>query len=36
MAKYLARQIKLGKLDYEAVIEKYPQFKDEIDRILGK
>lgn len=35
MAKYLARQIKLGKLDYEAVIEKYPQFKDEIDRILG-
>jgi hypothetical protein len=36
MAKYLARQIKMGKLDYEAVVEKYPQFKDEIDRILGK
>ena len=36
MAKYLARQIKMGKLDYEAVIEKYPQFKNEIDRILGK
>lgn len=35
MAKYLARQIKLGKLNYEAVIEKYSQFKDEIDRILG-
>ena len=36
MAKYLARQIKLGKLDYEDVIAKYPQFKDEIDKILGK
>ena len=36
MAKYLARPIKMGKLDYEAVIEKYPQFKNEIDRILGK
>lgn len=36
MAKYLARQIKLGKLDYEDVIAKYPQFKAEIDKILGK
>lgn len=34
MAKYLARQIKMGKLDYDAVIAKYPQFKEEIDRIL--
>lgn len=29
------RQIKAGKLDYEEVISKYPQFKDEIDRLLG-
>lgn len=36
MAKYLARQIKMGKLDYDEVISKYPQFKSEIDRILGK
>lgn len=35
MAKYLARQIKMGKLDYEDVIAKYPEFKDEIDRLLG-
>lgn len=35
MAKYLARQIKMGKLDYDEVVKKYPQFKDEIDRILG-
>lgn len=36
MAKYLVRQIKMGKLDYAEVIEKYPQFKEEIDKILGK
>lgn len=36
MAKYLARQIKFGKLDYDEVIEKYPQYKEEIDEILGK
>ena len=36
MAKYLARQIKMGKLDYDEVISKYPQFKGEIDKILGK
>ena len=35
MAKYLARQIKAGKLDYNEVIAKYPQFKEEIDRILN-
>lgn len=35
MAKYLARQIKMGKLDYNEVVEKYPQFKDEIDRLLA-
>lgn len=36
MAKYLARQIKMGKLDYDEVVTKYPQFKDEIDKILGR
>ena len=36
MAKYLARQIKIGKLDYNEVVQKYPQFKKEIDKILGK
>ena len=36
MANYLARQIKLGKLGYDEVIIKYPQFKEEIDRILGR
>lgn len=36
MAKYLASQIKKGKLNYNEVIAKYPQFKDEIDRLLGR
>lgn len=36
MAKYLALRIKAGKLDYDEVIAKYPQYKEEIDRILGK
>ena len=36
MAKYLARQIKMGKLDYEEVVAKFPQYKDDIDAILGK
>ncbi len=36
MAKYLARQIKMGKLDYDAVIAKYPQFKNDIDTLLGQ
>lgn len=35
MAKYLANQIKKGKLNYDYVIAKYPQFKEEIDKILG-
>lgn len=34
MAKYLARQIYNGKLDYDEVIAKYPQFKEEIDQAL--
>ena len=35
MAKYLAMRIKAGKLDYDEVIVKYPEFKDEIDAILA-
>ncbi|WP_179874438.1 hypothetical protein [Bacillus sp. AFS002410] len=34
MAGYLAMRIELGKLDYEAVVTKYPQFKSEVDEIL--
>jgi hypothetical protein len=34
MAGYLAMRIELGKLDYTAVVTKYPQFKSEIDEIL--
>ena len=36
MASYLARQIRMGRLDYDVVVKKFPQFKEEIDRILGK
>lgn len=36
MAAYLARQIRDGKLDYDEVVAKYPQYKADIDRILGK
>lgn len=36
MASYLARQIRMGRLDYDVVVKRFPQFKDEIDRILGK
>ena len=34
MEAYLASRIKLGKLDYLAVVTRYPQFKDGIDEIL--
>ena len=34
MAKYLATQIKKGALNYDDVIEKYPQLQDTIDDIL--
>jgi len=34
MAAYLAMRIEAGKLDYTAVVTKYPQFKAEIDEIL--
>ena len=35
MTKYLARQIKMKKLDYDAVVKKFPQYKEEIDEILN-
>lgn len=34
MAGYLAMRIEQGKLDYVAVVTKYPQFKTDIDMIL--
>jgi hypothetical protein len=34
VAKYFAMRIELGKLDYDTVIEKYPQYKNAIDDIL--
>lgn len=34
MQNYFASRIKLGKLDYLAVVTRYPQFKDGIDTIL--
>ena len=34
MAGYLAMRIKAGKLDYVAVVTRYPQFKEDIDEIL--
>lgn len=34
MEAYLANRIKIGKLDYAAVVTRYPQFKDGIDEIL--
>ena len=34
MGKYLADQIKKGKLDYDVIVSMYPQFKDEIDKLL--
>jgi len=34
MAEYLAYRIGKGKLDYKAVVTKYPQHKAEIDEYL--
>lgn len=36
MGEYLAYRIKLGKLDYDEVIAKYPQFKEIIDEYLAE
>lgn len=34
MAAYLANQILKGKLSYELVVKRYPEFKEDIDTIL--
>lgn len=34
MALYLAEGIEAGRLDYVAVVAKWSQFKEEIDRML--
>ena len=34
MARYFAMRIVAGKLDYLAVVTRYPQFKTDIDTIL--
>lgn len=34
MAAYFAMRIEKGKLKYNAVIKKYPQYKEDIDLIL--
>jgi len=36
MAEYLAMRIKEGKLDYDAVILRFPNLQEEIDKILNK
>ena len=34
MAAYFAMRLEKGKLNYNAVIDKYPQFQEDIDLIL--
>ena len=34
MAAYFAMRLEKGKLNYNIVVQKYPQFKDDIDLIL--
>jgi hypothetical protein len=34
MEKYLAMRIKEGKLDYNKIISKFPQYKETIDFLL--
>ena len=36
MEAYFAMRIKQGKLKYEEVVAKYPQYKDGIDKILSE
>ena len=36
MAKYLAKRIYNHKLDYQEVVEHYPNLKDDIDTELAK
>lgn len=34
MAVYFAMRLEAGKLDYNVVISKYPQFQEDIDLII--
>lgn len=34
LVKYLVMRIKMGALSYDEVVEKFPQFKDEIELCL--
>lgn len=36
MVEYLVMRIQEGKLDYDTVIAKFPQYKEIIDTLLGK
>lgn len=36
MVEYIVGQIILEKLKYEDVIEKYPQYKEQIDKLLNE
>ena len=35
MVKYFIMRLEEGKINYDRVVEKYPQYKDEIDSILS-
>lgn len=34
LSRYLALQIRKGQADYIVVIDRYPQYKNEVDEIL--
>ena len=34
MAAYFAMRLEKGKLNYNTIVQKYPQFKEDIDLIL--
>lgn len=36
MAEYLAKQIICGNIEYNKIVELYPQYKKEIDEIIKK
>ena len=36
MAKYMAYQVYMGKMDYEVAIESHPELKDEIDKYIDE
>ena len=35
MVKYFAMRLEAGKLNYNVVVKKYPQFQEDIDLILS-